>query len=531
MAAIPMYLLKMLICSAVLFGYYRVALYNVRFHRWNRFYLLASLLLSVVAPLVTIPIQAHQQNQQLANVITSLPWNSAASNAPAVSLQQVALLAFAAISLALLAKIIAGVAQMVRLYQSHTAMPLQANIKFMITRLGNAPFSFFNWLFWRHDVDVATPNGTRMLNHELAHIRQGHSFDKLFTSLLLCIFWINPFFWFIRRELNMIHEFLADHEAVGQKNGTAFAEMILHTMPSQLNKHNGLSNPFFSLNIKRRLFMITTSTQPKYTYLRRLSGLAAMIIIVCTLAISVQRAQAQQTAQQPQKTSAYTDTTKPTIQVITTITKTKKANESDVTNGAINEDNIQISIDTLTVNSDKTVITKITGHGNITVHNRTKNGRELTGTISNVTMEANELPIDQLTNNVVYMIDGKKAIAGEVKDINPNTIQSVFIYKGETAIKIYGPGGKDGVVEITLKKKDGTVQPPAKIIIGHDGKQAAANPFILVDGQPITNDQMKLIQPNDIESINVLKGRQAIDKYGDKAANGAIEITMKKAVT
>ena len=48
METLLMYLLKMIICSAILYAYYRVALYNERFHRWNRFYLLAAMVLSVV---------------------------------------------------------------------------------------------------------------------------------------------------------------------------------------------------------------------------------------------------------------------------------------------------------------------------------------------------------------------------------------------------------------------------------------------------------------------------------------------------
>ena len=39
---------------------------------------------------------------------------------------------------------------------------------------------------------------------------------------------------------------------------------------------------------------------------------------------------------------------------------------------------------------------------------------------------------------------------------------------------------------------------------------------------------MKDIDPNDIDSITVLKDDSAIDKYGKKAKHGAIEITTKK---
>ena len=36
------------------------------------------------------------------------------------------------------------------------------------------------------------------------------------------------------------------------------------------------------------------------------------------------------------------------------------------------------------------------------------------------------------------------------------------------------------------------------------------------------------INPDSIESMNVLKGQQAMDVFGEKGANGVIVITMKK---
>ena len=39
---------------------------------------------------------------------------------------------------------------------------------------------------------------------------------------------------------------------------------------------------------------------------------------------------------------------------------------------------------------------------------------------------------------------------------------------------------------------------------------------------------IKNIKPNNIERINVLKDKKAIDKYGDKAKNGVVEIYLKE---
>ena len=63
MHPILLYLLKMFICSGILYGYYRAALYNERFHQWNRFYLLAALGLSMLIPLLEISITADNPPQ------------------------------------------------------------------------------------------------------------------------------------------------------------------------------------------------------------------------------------------------------------------------------------------------------------------------------------------------------------------------------------------------------------------------------------------------------------------------------------
>lgn len=49
-------------------------------------------------------------------------------------------------------------------------------------------------------------------------------------------------------------------------------------------------------------------------------------------------------------------------------------------------------------------------------------------------------------------------------------------------------------------------------------------PYIQIDGKQITNESLALIAPQNIESIEVLKNKNATDKFGDKAKEGAILI-------
>lgn len=53
-------------------------------------------------------------------------------------------------------------------------------------------------------------------------------------------------------------------------------------------------------------------------------------------------------------------------------------------------------------------------------------------------------------------------------------------------------------------------------------------PLYILDGKEINEETLETIKPEDVDSINVLKERRAIDKYGEKGKNGVIEIFSKK---
>ncbi|MFN5427807.1 MAG: N-acetylmuramoyl-L-alanine amidase, partial [Bacteroidota bacterium] len=108
-----------------------------------------------------------------------------------------------------------------------------------------------------------------------------HSFDKLLIELQLVFGWFNPILWLIRNELYLIHEFIADKKSVENNDVSVLAELLLASAyPSQQHL---LSNPFFFSPIKRRIQMFT-KTKTKYSYLRRLTILPILAVIVLLFA-------------------------------------------------------------------------------------------------------------------------------------------------------------------------------------------------------------------------------------------------------
>lgn len=286
MLAFAYFLLKVTICSAVLFGYYWLFLRNKVFHAYNRFYLLAIVVLSVTLPLMKINI-FHKAAEPKTNIIKMLQVVTVGDEymdeviispkKKSITVEQVLPFAYMLVSLVLLLMMLQMLAHIASLLRRNKVMLIEG-IHFVNTdNAKGTPFSFFKYIFWNRQIDMQSPAGTRIFKHEVAHIQERHSWDKMFINTILIACWINPVFWLIRRELSLIHEFIADKKAVEDGDTAAFAAMILAaTYPQQ---RIGITSHFFYSPIKRRLMMLTKNQSPKMNYISRLLVLPLAVIV------------------------------------------------------------------------------------------------------------------------------------------------------------------------------------------------------------------------------------------------------------
>jgi hypothetical protein len=158
------------------------------------------------------------------------------------------------------------------------------NIRFINTSEPSTPFSFFRWLFWNKKIELNSYNGQQIFRHELFHIRQKHSWDTIFLEITAMLFWLNPFFHLIKKEIKVIHEFLADKFAVVENREWDYAELLLMQVLGSPNAR--LTNPFFHNQIKRRITMLTTSKKPGAQYLQKIMVLPFAVIIIVLFAFS-----------------------------------------------------------------------------------------------------------------------------------------------------------------------------------------------------------------------------------------------------
>ena len=65
------------------------------------------------------------------------------------------------------------------------------------------------------------------------------------------------------------------------------------------------------------------------------------------------------------------------------------------------------------------------------------------------------------------------------------------------------------------------------LIITGQVEAKAKDPIYILNGKVISKVEMDKLSPNTIASVNVLKGKNAISKYGKGAKKGVVEITSK----
>lgn len=290
MIAFAYYLLKVTVCSGLLCGYYWWALRNKTFHQWNRFYLLVCLALSLLAPLLKIQVgnsyaSAPTKVFRLLHVIdanSEIIVESRGSSVLSLTAEQYLLLAYTLISTILLFIIITNTARICVILRSFPKTKI-GNIYFLNTDARGTPFSFFHYIVWNRNIDMETETGRRIFSHELAHMQQRHTWDKVFLLLLLIPFWINPFFWIIRKELAALHEFAADKKAMEQQDVSALAQLILNTAFPQ--QHFLFTNSFFQSTIKRRIAMFTKLKNPTVSYFSRILALPVLLFVIASFAL------------------------------------------------------------------------------------------------------------------------------------------------------------------------------------------------------------------------------------------------------
>jgi len=287
------YLLKLVSCTALFYAYYYVVLRNKRMHQYNRFYILASITLSIILPLIRLPLLATGNNEQgIGKTLQGIAfggWENEFVITAKHSLIFTIITARHIIAVVYVFGLLLAIYPLIRslIYLKSLADKHQVRtfdtIRLYYTTEPGTPFSFFNNVFWNSSISMESEEGRQILRHELYHIKEKHSYDILIMQFACSIFWFNPFCYLMNKELKVIHEFLADEYAASGKDKRHYAEMLV--MQAILPKQIFIANQFFYNQIKRRITMILQNTTTRYSYIRKAMALPVLLFMFCACSV------------------------------------------------------------------------------------------------------------------------------------------------------------------------------------------------------------------------------------------------------
>ncbi|MGH1517495.1 M56 family metallopeptidase [Chryseobacterium sp. JK1] len=292
MEAILLYFGKIILCSGVMFLYYQLSLKDKTFHHYNRFYLLSAILIPLLLPLIKVEDFTIEVSNEMYLLLDRVQNFNTEKNIDNGNLYfNIIFSALGLVSFYFLGKLAIGIFK-IQQFKKQFQKESFDGINFYRTDLTEAPFSYFKNLFWKNTITLNSEIGKQILKHEMVHIEQKHSFDKILIEIITSVFWFNPFFHLIKKEINLIHEYLADKKAVKHSDTKAFAQMLLasHFSGTQLPA----ASPFLSSNLKKRLKMLQ-KPKTKFGYARRIFALPVLFSVAFAYLVNAKNREIEET--------------------------------------------------------------------------------------------------------------------------------------------------------------------------------------------------------------------------------------------
>ncbi|MFT5884935.1 MAG: TonB family protein [Arcticibacterium sp.] len=244
------YLLQVNLYLILTFGFYWLLLRKETFYHANRFYLLATSLISFAIPFWQSGIiQSWTVTEQISSAVAVIPLQeftiSNLSDTPTWDWNLLlASIYFFGFGFGLL-RFSIGLFKLQQLFNLHN--------------LEGQAFSVFGKIF----IDKNLDDYQTIKNHEEVHSKEFHSLDVFWFELIGVICWFNPIVHFMQKEIKLVHEYVADEKAalfLGSKKSYALVLVGSHF------KANGnvLVNNFYNKSIlKTRIVMLSRQKSKK----------------------------------------------------------------------------------------------------------------------------------------------------------------------------------------------------------------------------------------------------------------------------
>ena len=596
MGTFLVYILKSAACLAVFYLFYKLLMSRDTFHRFNRFALLGLLVLSSVLPLVEVsvnrPAPVHETMLTLEQLLllADVQAEGEVVSQPTTALWvRVALMVylagivfFAVRNLWSLGRL-AVLLRRGRLEQLADWLPGRTeNVRLVVHNRDIAPFSWMRYIVLsRKDLEE---NGREILIHELAHIRNHHSWDLLLADLCIFVQWFNPAAWLLKQELQTIHEYEADDTVLREGVDAKKYQMLLIKKAVGTRLYS-MANSFNHSSLKKRItMMLKEKSNPwarvKYLYVLPLAALAVSAFArpeVSAVADELSSAKvndlvaSMKTNQLETASFAVKDTLTPVFEVVERMpqfpggvaaqveyfkknlrypAEAKKAGTQGrvVVQFFVNKDGSISNVKVL-----RGVDPALDAEAVRLVNSMPKwkpgmqKGKAVTvkytvpvlfklDAVDEKVAQKNLTLIMKGTSaadyaDVLILVDGREVTPEILRALNPSRIQSISVLKDPSEIiaKYTTDKSKKSVMLVTLKKEEpkalaGTV-PTIRV------SDNASKAQVVIDDVMVDEAKLKSLSPDQIESITVLKPETAVAIYGEAGKNGILVVRTKAAAS
>ena len=279
-----MYLLKLNLALIVLFGFYKLMFSGDTFFALRRATLIGMCLVAMLVPGLNCSYWINKSvgmvsmaNEYAAIVLPAVTITPGGGGA--IGWETTAMTIYTMVACLLLLRFFWQLVSIVRLRNKCRTTDINGT-KVYLLESDEGPFSFFNWIFinpTKHNRQETD----EIMTHELAHCRQLHSVDILFTELFAIVFWANPFVWLLKREVRLNLEYLADNNVLA--GGTDSKKYQYHLLGLAYRKNVAtISNNFNVLPLKKRIKMMNkkrTKRIAKVKYALYIPLAAALLVV------------------------------------------------------------------------------------------------------------------------------------------------------------------------------------------------------------------------------------------------------------
>jgi len=561
------YLLKASGIVVILFLFYYVFLKNETFFKSIRSYFISGLLVVLTIPLIEIPMYVKAAISQI-NYTNYTEITTSEVAVRSIDWQQIIFIIYAVGVVFFSLKFLIQLISLGLLISKHTLVKHE-NYYFIETLKNVSPFSFFNIIVYNKN-QFSINELQHIINHEKAHAQQWHSIDVILSHILVITLWFNPFVWLYKKAVQQNLEFLADSYALRLTNNHKLYQLTL-LKTSGVNYYSEITNSFYNSLLKKRIIMLhknRTTTKNQWKYVLLLPILVLFIVTFNTKIIA-----------QEKKLLETEQVTNLKIELVIDKNSTDESlkeeahffkKEFDITitfkgikrnsNGEIiaieidakgkdlrskfkNSSSNPISPIKISYNSEGSIfsIGNISRDSKMTIHEIHQMANTYAANKNNVkekhyaitaTYAGREFSQknDSLKKIVVKVINNYDGEYIEIRTNNNsdeitkkivNSINELYTdkdnaneYKNNYTLKT----GNNKIIKYIITKKEGG------LLLGTGNDE----PLYFIDGKETSSQKIKNLDPNTIEKIEVIKGKAATEKYGEKAKKSIVLITTKK---